>query len=521
MKKHIILSIGLAAMLPALTACDDYLDKDPSKSSSKTITEASQLDALLASYTTFMAETDYTFISSDDYGLTPDIQLSKSGSTSIDDIDDFTWADNNSRSGRLLWDGEFSKIFRANLVLANVDNVNGTQAEKANLKAEAHLVRAYSMFQLAVVYCLYPSAENAGEPGLPLKATTSFEESVARSTLGETFGFIESDIMEALKITKPFVNTANGTPENWRATTAGAKAFAARFYLYLGDYDKARQYADEVLAEYSELKDLNDPAEMYYAPDDILYTINKDTPQEEVVHVKMPYLYNQRLMGSSGYPDLFGWKGVLFARTLSYASWWFLPSQSLLDCFARDVKDGNPDNDLRYRYFVIEDYGLRYCQKTDAGRSFGYAQFYLDQILSGPSVAEMRLIKAEVLARGGNSGDAVKELDAIRKYRIAAEAYENLPVGSAAETLKRVLDERRREIPFSIRWYDLKRYAWNDDPSDDVTINRPFFSYTSSTILTGDAVKTYTLEPKSRKYARPIPQVDILRSDGQLIQNTY
>lgn len=520
MKKYIILSLGLAAMLPALTACDDYLDKDPSKSSSKTITEASQLDALLATYSTFIPETDYTFISSDDYGLTPEIQLAKSGSTSIDDIDEFTWSTTNSRSGRLLWDGEFAKIFRANLVLANVDNVSGSEAEKANLKAEAHLDRAYSMFQLAVVYCQYPSAENAGDLGLPLKASTSFEESVARASLGETIGFIESDLQEALKITKPFTNSA-GTPQNWRATTAAAKAFAARFYLYLGNYDKAAGYADEVLSEYSELKDLNDPNEMYYAPDDILYTINQGTPEEEVVHVKMPYIYNQRLMGTSGYPDLFGWKGMIFARTLNYASWWYLPSQSLLDCFARDVKDGNPDNDLRYRYFMIEDYGLRYCTKDNAGRTFGYAQFYLDQIISGLSVAEMRLIKAEAFARNGHAGDAINELNTIRRYRIATEAYEDLPVGTPAEALKRVLDERRREIPFSIRWYDIKRYAWNDDPSDDVTINRPFFPHNSSTILTGEPVQTYTLELKSRKYARPIPEVDILRSDGQLIQNTY
>lgn len=519
MKKHIILSLGLAVMLPALTGCDDYLDKDPSKSSSKTITEASQLDALLASYSSLYSEYNYSFIAGDDYGLTPHIEANRDGSTSIDDLNVFTWSPTESRTGRLLWDGEFAKIFRVNLVLNNIDNVNGGEAEKANLKAEAHFVRAYSLFQLAVCHCLYPSAENAGDLGLPLKATTSFEESVARASLGETFGFIEADILEALKISKRFVNGA-GTSQSWRGTTASVRAFAARYYLYMGDLDKAKQYADEVLAEYSELKDFNDPAEMSYFPVNETYTINSGTDREEQIVCRFPYTKVQ-FYGTSGFPELLGWKELLYARTMYYASWWFIPSQALLDTYATDVKDGNPDNDLRYRYFVVEDFGLRYSKRTDEGRAPGFCQFYFDNIISGPTVAEMMLIKAEVEARKGTPANAIALLNTLRKARIATEAYTDLPTGSKEETVKRVLEERRREMPLTMRWYDIKRYAYNDDPTDDVTINRPFYKFTGSAVLLNDGIVNYTLEPKSRHYAMPIPEVDILRADGQLVQNTY
>ena len=131
------------------------------------------------------------------------------------------------------------------------------------------------------------------------------------------------------------------------------------------------------------------------------------------------------------------------------------------------------------------------------------------------------LIKAECLARGGNAGDAIKTLNDLRKARIATEAYADLPTGSSADALKKVLDERRREMPLTIRWYDLKRYAWNDDPSDDVTIRRQFYPYTASSVLMNDALVEHVLEPKSRRYALPIPEVDILRSDNVLIQNNY
>lgn len=517
MKKNILLSLGLTALL-TFTACDDFLDKDPSKTSSKTITDISQLEALLASYTSLLSEYNTTFLATDDYGLTPEIAQQMTSSVSSDNLNYFTWSGVNEQTGRLLWDGEYSKIFRANLVLNNVDGVSGTEEEKANIKAEAYFVRAYSKFQLAVCYCLYYDGTNGQELGLPLKATTSFEESVARASLEETFTSIEEDLTEALKITKKLVK--DNVLQNWRGTTAAVRAFAARYWLYRGDYTKALQYANEVLAEYSTLKDFNDPNEMYYSQNDDQYTINAGTEDEEVVTVKYPYTKLQ-FYGISGYPELLGWKELLFVRTASYASWWFLPSQDLLDTFARDIKDGDPDHDLRYRYFVIEDFGLRYCNRTTAGRTFGYCQFYYDNLISGPTVSEMLLIKAECLARTGKASEAMNELNTLRRARIETEAYEPLTAASQAEAVKKVIDERRREMPLHMRWYDLKRYNSNEDPSDDVTVTHRFFPYTSSSVQMNDPVQTHVLEPKSRKYALPIPEVDIERSDNVLIQNPY
>lgn len=520
MKKYnILLALGLAVATPVFTACDDFLDKEPSKSTNKTITDVSQLDALLATYTALYSETSQSFLATDDYGLTPEIQNVRTSNPSIDDLDNFAFLGTNNRTSRVLWDSEFSKIFRANLVLNNIGSVSGSEAEKANVEAEAHFLRAWSMFRLAVDYCLYPSSDNTSELGLPLKATTSFEESVARAPLGETFTFIENDINAALAITKPLAQ-ADGTLENWRGTTASVKAFAARFYLYMGQYDKAAQYADDVLKEYSTLKDFNDPAEMYHHQVNDTYTINAGTPQEEVITVKYPYTKNQ-FYGTNGYPDFLGWKEMLYSRALSYASWWFIPSEDLMNTFAQDIKGGNPDNDLRFAFFLIKDFGLRYCQKITAGRTPGYCQFYYDNLISGPTVAEMILIKAEKEARAKQTAQAMTQVNTLRKARIATAAYEPLTASSPEEALKIVLRERRREMPFTIRWYDLKRYAWNDDPADDVTVVHKFYPHTSASVLAGDPVETYTLEPKSRHYALPIPQIDILRSDGQLQQNTY
>lgn len=519
MKKYIFLSLLLAAMLPICTSCDDFLDKDPSKSSRKPISDISQLDALLASFSSLYSESNPSFLCTDDYGLTPDIERERTGNSSSNDLDDFTWNTRNNRTSRCLWDGEYSKIFQANLVIANIDNVTGDPADKANLKAEAHFLRAYSMFTLAVAHCLYPSSEAQGELGLPLRATTSFEESVACATLGETFAHIENDLTEALAISKP-LRQSDGTLENWRGNAVAVRAFAARYYLYMGDYEKAAGYADEVLREYNVLKDFNDPAEMYYHEIDDIYVINQGKPDQEEITVKYPYTKNQ-FYGTNGYPELLGWQELLFARCMSYASWWYIPSDDLLATYTRDIKDGNPDNDLRYRYFVVEDFGLRYSNRTTAGRCHGYCQFFYDNLISGPTVAEMYLIKAECLARSGNAGDALAQLDILRRARISSDAYSSLPVSTPAAALKTVLDERRREMPLTIRWYDIKRYAWNDDPSDDVTVTHTIFPYSTGGVMVNDPVVTHTLEPRSRHYAIPIPDIDINRSDGVLVQNRY
>lgn len=509
------LALGL---LPTLAGCNEFLDKYPSKGTMKTITDVEQLDALMATYELYHEERNPTFLATDDYGLSPEIQQVKITSTLPEDLDDFTWSGTNNRSATL-WNGEYSKIYNANLVLSWLDKVNGSDELKAKVKAEAHLLRAYSNFQLALCYCLYPSAENGAELGLPIKVTASFEESVARKSLAETFRFIESDILEAVKIKKPILNSVTGKNETWRASSAAANALAARFYLYMNNYKEAEKYADAVLAEYRGLRDFNDATQMKYSGYIDTYTINAGTPEAEKVTLMYPHP-NDPL--NYYYNFFFGIKDLLYARNITNPNNWYIPSKGLLDTFARDIKDGNPQNDLRYLYFICEDYSIRnQCKQISAARYPGYMHIYWDVLVSGPSVAEMMLVKAEVQARAGNAAAAMAQLNKLRKTRIATDAYVDLTATSAADAVKKVIDERRREIPFTMRWYDLKRYNNNDDATDDVTVVHPFYPYTASAVQTGEPVIQHKLEPKSRRWALQIPSTDIVRSSNELVPNRY
>jgi tetratricopeptide (TPR) repeat protein len=404
------------------------------------------------------------------------------------------------------------------MVLVNLDAVTGSEEMKKELAAEAHFIRAYDMFLLAKIFCLPYSQFNTGhqdELGLPLKQSTSFEESVARATLKETYDFIEADLNEALKITTPLIRQSDGVLRSWRGNKTGVKAFAARFYLYQGDYAKALDYATQTLAEYSTLVDYNlnskNGGMTYGLPK--TYTIDQGTPQQQVVTVQYPYGHDNQ----TDMTDRFAWKESLYMRFMYNGSWFFIPSRELLALY-------DQVNDRRYEYNYVEGYSYdRGCVKPSYNYP-GYIRFFKDNLPSGPTTAEMYLIKAECHARLNQLTDAQNTVNTLRAKRInsaAAPEVINLSFSSQQDAITKILQERRRELSFVQRWYDIRRLNYNDDATDDVVMTKTFYGYTSSAVLDTEPVKTYTLPKDSRRYATPIPYTDLVSGQGVLIQNTY
>lgn len=120
------------------------------------------------------------------------------------------------------------------------------------------------------------------------------------------------------------------------------------------------------------------------------------------------------------------------------------------------------------------------------------------------STPEIYLIAAECEARLGNKEKAISYINKLRDHRI----IDNTPltVESDEEALRKVLDERRREMVFQgcTRLIDLKRL--NREPRFAKTI-----------IHEADGVK-YTLAPGDPKYILPIPP-SVLRFNPNMIQN--
>ena len=109
----------------------------------------------------------------------------------------------------------------------------------------------------------------------------------------------------------------------------------------------------------------------------------------------------------------------------------------------------------------------------------------------------------------------------MRAKRMKPGSWVNLNAANQADAIKLVLQERRRQMPFSIRWSDIRRFNTNSDPSDDVIITKTFYPVNLTGAVIGSPVQTITIPTNSRKYALPLPYADILSSQGQLEQNKY
>lgn len=510
-KNIFIAKILLSVVVVFLFAsCKKFLDAAPSKTTSLVVKTTAQISALLDNQNTFYLEENrsQTF-STDDCGITVALYNGGRGTfTFMPAFHFLTWDTQyipTATPSDGLWSGEYKKIFTANLALSSVDKVTGTDAEKAFIKADAHFIRAYSYWMLANVYCLPYTEQNKNEMGLPIKSSVSFEEPLERQSLEKVYQQIDADLAEALKIQVTL--TQSGKPRHWRGSKAGVNAFAARYYLNRNNNAKAIEYANAALAEYSVLVDYN--TEMRYGKDQSV-TINSGTPTAQTIVLKYPYTHDNQIDQT----DMIGWKEFLYFRMLNNSNYWYIPSQDLMNLYDKT-------NDLRYQYHIVEGYSYDRGMTKPAYDYPGYVFFFKDRIPSGPTVAEVLLTKAEAQARSNDPSGAMTTLNILRAKRMKPGVWVNLVATGKDDAIKKVLEERRREMPFVQRWFDIRRYNNNDDPNDDVTLTRTFYPYNASNVLFNEPVKTYTLPKNSRRFAVPIPATEIISSNNVIKQNTY
>jgi len=505
---HTIFILVAVLAFAACSLADDFLNEKPSKSSTLVPTSIDHLEYLLNAYSSYYQEGDRAhFFSSDDFGVLTslvDIRLATYGVAAAQfacwDIEYLP------RDGReSFWSGEYGKIFRANMVLHYLPKVSGPDDQKQALEYEAKFIRAYSLWRLAQTYCLPYTEANKNEPGLPLKRTTAFDEPAARATLEETYAMIEEDLTEALKLQKemPIVNNKY---KQWRASKAAVNAFAARYYLNRSNYAKAMEHANTALSLHSDMMDYN--VDMRYS--DIITNVNVGgVPTRQW----FPYTHDNQSVPT----DMMEWKDLYYYRVLYHESWWYLPSPELLAIYDQDY-------DLRYKYHMVKNYSY-YFLANPAYEYPGYIFWFKDKIPSGPTVGEMHLIRAECLARNNDFTGAMTALNTLRAKRMDNTAPSNrihLTAATRAEALNHIFDERRREMPFVLRWWDVRRLNTNEDPLDDIgDLTRTFYTYNNATVVTTGGIKTYTLPKASRRYAAPLWQQEIESSQGAIEQNKY
>ena len=350
------------------------------------------------------------------------------------------------------WNFPYRCVLYSNIVLEALEGISpasGEQAQWNEDKGAALFHRAHSIYQVAQVFAApYDSAMASTLPGVPLRMQADIHEVIQRGTLSETYQQIIADLTESIRLL-PVI-----TKYKTRPSRPAAYALLARVCQTMEEYPKSLLYADSCLSLSGQIMDYNDIANTGTFP--------FSRTNEEV-------LFNAAWLAANLYPVT-----ILFSEA---------------DTALYRMYDGN---DLRKELFF-----------TDIGRGPSFRGTY-DQdglMACGPATDEVMLIKAECLARAGETSASMKQLNTllIRRYRTGT--FIPLIAIDADDALHIVLQERRKELLMrALRWTDLRRL--NKDPRFAVTLTR---------VVNGVA---YTLPPNDARYTYSIPDKVIQMNPG-------
>ena len=312
------------------------------------------------------------------------------------------------------WQNGYREVYYCNLVLEGLSELSPEERNSirgTDIMGQALIKRAAAMLAMAEIWTLGYSSENIRSPyGLPIRQNTNFNEKSKRSTLGETYNFIEADLLKSIDFL-PLKSISK-----YRPTKAAAYGYLARLSLFKNDYEKAVNYSDSSIIFYGgKLLD--------YATLDVTKRYPIPLPEDN--------------------------SEVVFVRGLTSA---FILDQSVAK-ISSALLESYLENDYRLSLF--------YSENTDGSKRFRGSYRGSSSHFSGIAIDEMYLIKMEGLLRTGKLELAKKVTREFVKNRYDLSdksVYSNLNTMTTNQLLDFILIERRKELLMrGLRWSDIKR----------------------------------------------------------------
>lgn len=480
------LSITLVMMLCLLmTACLNDLDTAPLNQ--QIITSKNVFDDP-ASYKEFLAklygvltltgqrgEYGQPEISADDEGttsflrgyfaiqeLTTDECISAWGDAGLNDFRAHTWSAQNGYI-QLLYQRVFVNIAYCNEYIREVSaRVNGLSADmQKDVKlylAEAKFLRALYYYYALDLWGKVPFVTEADAPGAYLP------RQISRADL---FVYIEKELQDALPELAPA-----GANEYARADQAAAHMLLAKLYLnaevYLGKgnqrytecithcnailnagiYSLTENYADLFLADNARLRN------------EIIFPVAEDGNYSRS-YGGVTYIIHAAVGGSMDADNGFGiksggWSGNRFTKTFVNK---FADPSGATDKRAMFYTNGQT-LEIDHTIVFTEGYlSTKYRNITSTGAK-GQNETFVDTDFPLFRLADVYLMYAEAIVRGGSGGDFAKAVDYINDIRERAYGNTDGNIAAADVTLDFLLDERARELYWEAhRRTDLIRFG--------------------------------------------------------------
>lgn len=393
------------------------------------------------------------------------------------------------------WKLYYEHIMGCNVVLDNLDAVQGKEDKRENLRGQALAMRAYYYFMLVNLYAIPYNAEGVdvnAAPGVPLILTSAVkDEFPARASIATVYERIEKDLLAATVLLDKY----GRNNIKYKVTDLFPYVLLSRMYLYMENWTEAEKYASVVIGRSPELRNLA----AFYTGD-----AEKDTPYN-VMRLNSPemiwgYSSSDDIMPFSMAPTLTDSQGPAYGI-----------SSDLLGLY--EAGSGNNLKDLRLKfYFVqyIQFVGGMKILPLNGNKSLWSGT---SEVTKGMRVAEMYLNRAEsrVHLYLQNSDEemrkaALEDLNYLREHRYDTRNAEYIPVDhSSADLLNFYKAERRRELCFEEhRWFDLRRYGMPELKHEQT--------------LEKGQTQVVVLTEKSDRYTLPIPKV-VLERNPALVPN--
>ena len=371
--------------------------------------------------------------------------------------------------GGRLWFSFYHYIFRCNAAIENLENSSTLTAEiKQQLLGESKFLRAFFYFYLVNYY---------GDVCLALSTNPQVNGALRRSSVSAVYAQIITDLKEAKRLlsSKYLDGTLlKHTVDKVRPTRLAAIALLARAYLYIKDYALAREEANNAIANFPNLPDL-----------------------ESAFLKNSPEAIWQLLPVTSGHNTEDGWTFIIPATGPSNTNGRngnpvFLNHQFLNAFETGDqrkvqwVKSIIPEGSTTAYYFPY-----KYKSATPNAPLTEY-QMVL-------RAGEQYLIRAEANAHLNILTEAKNDLNVVRHRAGLPPTQAN----TQEEILNSILLERRVELftEMSHRWFDLKRFGKIDEVMQEMT-----------------PIKSNGKPWRSFQQLFPIPFTDIIRNPN-LVQN--
>jgi hypothetical protein len=439
-------------LLISLSSCSDFLSETPDNRTQ--IDSPDKISELLVNAYPQASYMEFTETMTDNVFDTGNLPKSTPLNTQ-----NYNWEvpqDIDSDTPSFYWEACYTAIAHANQALDAISKLGNPKTLNPQ-KGEALMARAYAHFMLTTLWSKrYNPTTAAIDLGIPylLEPENLLLKDYKRNTVAEDFALIEKDIEEGLK----YVSNNYKNPK-FHFTPNAAKAFASRFYLIKGNWDRVLELSEGLGSNPTVLRDYQSYLNVDYTTGMIKYGAEGEDTNLLIVSTTSwasRHLEDNRFaFTGADQALLIGSETNLFHKQWLYRP---LSSNGGINQFVPKL----------YEYFKVTN--------ANAGIGLGYNanvlisndEFFLNRIEAHVMKNQLALALSELeyFTATRTKGydpvtDILTEAKIVDTYPLVATEYTPFYTLTPlqASYIKAIAETRRRDfLHEGLRWIDIKRF---------------------------------------------------------------